>query len=132
MAITLKMKKEDYEKILAHCRAGLPNESCGLLAGDIDGEIKTITDVYLLTNIDASKEQLAAVKDARAKGKKLIGNFHSHPESPSRPSEEDKRLAYDSTMEYLILSLQEADHPVLKAFGIDPEKNVTIHEIQYI
>ena len=34
--------------------------------------------------------------------------------------------------EYLILSLQEADHPVLKAFGIDPEKNVTIHEIQYI
>ena len=78
------------------------------------------------------KEQLAAVKDARAKGKKLIGNFHSHPESPSRPSEEDKRLAYDSTMEYLILSLQEADHPVLKAFGIDPEKNVTIHEIQYI
>ena len=140
MAITLKMKKEDYEKILAHCREGLPNESCGLLAGDIDGEIKTITDVYLLTNIDASnehfsmdpKEQLAAVKDARVKGKKLIGNFHSHPESPSRPSEEDKRLAYDSTMEYLILSLQEADNPVLKAFGIDPEKNVTIHEIQYI
>ena len=75
MAITLKMKKEDYEKILAHCRAGLPNESCGLLAGDIDGEIKTITDVYLLTNIDASnehfsmdpKEQLAALKDARRK-----------------------------------------------------------------
>ena len=140
MAVTLKMKKEDYEKILAHCREGLPNESCGLLAGDIDGEIKTITDVYLLTNIDASnehfsmdpKEQLAVVKDARVKGKKLIGNFHSHPESPSRPSEEDKRLAYDSTMEYLILSLQEADHPVLKAFGIDPEKNVTIHEIQYI
>ena len=88
MAITLKMKKEDYEKILAHCQAGLPNESCGLLAGDIDGEVKSITEVYLLTNIDASnehfsmdpKEQLAAVKDARAKGKKLIGNFHSHPE----------------------------------------------------
>ena len=90
MAITLKMKKEDYEKILAHCQAGFPNESCGLLAGDIDGEVKSITEVYLLTNIDASnehfsmdpKEQLAAVKDARAKGKKLIGNFHSHPESP--------------------------------------------------
>ena len=134
------MKKEDYEKILAHCQAGLPNESCGLLAGDIDGEVKSITEVYLLTNIDASnehfsmdpKEQLAAVKDARSKGKKLIGNFHSHPESPSRPSEEDKRLAYDSTMEYLILSLQEADNPVLKAFGIDPDKNVTIHEIEYL
>ena len=34
--------------------------------------------------------------------------------------------------EYLILSLQEADNPVLKAFGIDPDKNVTIHEIEYL
>ena len=136
----LYLKKSDYNTILEHCTAGLPNESCGLLAGTEEDEEITVTKVYLLTNVDASrehfsmdpKEQLAAVKDARAKGKKLIGNFHSHPESPSRPSEEDKRLAYDSTMEYLILSLQEADHPVLKAFGIDPEKNVTIHEIQYI
>ena len=140
MSIVLNMSRSDYEKILAHCREGLPNESCGLLAGTVEGDVKTVTKVYLLTNIDASnehfsmdpKEQLAAVKDARAKGKKLIGNFHSHPESPSRPSEEDKRLAYDSTMEYLILSLQEADNPVLKAFGIDPDKNVTIHEIEYL
>ena len=77
------------------------------------------------------KEQFAALKDARANGVEIIGNFHSHPESPSRPSEEDKRLAYDPNIEYLILSLQEADHPVLKAFGIDKDKNVTIHEIQY-
>ena len=75
------------------------------------------------------REQLAAVKDMRANGYELLGNFHSHPESPSRPSEEDKRLAYDSTMEYLILSLIEIDNPVLKAFNIDEEKNVTIEEL---
>ena len=77
-----------------------------------------------------TKEQLAALKDARANGYKIIGNFHSHPESPSRPSEEDKRLAFDPTIEYLILSLMEEGKPVLKAFGIDKEKNVTIHEIE--
>ena len=27
-----------------------------------------------------------------------LGNWHSHPESPSRPSDEDKRLAYDSQL----------------------------------
>ena len=137
MAITLKMKKEDYEKILAHCQAGLPNESCGLLAGDIDGEVKSITEVYLLTNIDASnehfsmdpKEQLAAVKDMRKNGYVPLGNFHSHPESPSRPSEEDKRLAYDSKANYLILSLMEADNPVLNAFRVDEEKQVTKEEL---
>ena len=140
MSIVLKLKKNDYDKMLKHCKDGLPNESCGLLAGTVEGEVKTVTKIYLLTNIDASnehfsmdpKEQFAALKDARANGVEIIGNFHSHPESPSRPSEEDKRLAYDPSIEYLILSLQEADHPVLKAFGIDKDKNVTIHEIQYI
>ena len=109
----LYLKKSHYNTILTHCTAGLPNESCGLLAGTEEDEEITVTKVYLLTNVDASrehfsmdpKEQLAALKDARANGYKIIGNFHSHPESPSRPSEEDKRLAFDPTIEYLILSL---------------------------
>jgi len=29
----LYMTKSDYEKILAHCKEGLPNESCGLIGG---------------------------------------------------------------------------------------------------
>ena len=134
----LTMTKDDYEKILAHCKEGLPNEACGLIGGTKDGGEKHIKKVYLLTNIDESnehfsmdpKEQLKAIKDARANGYKIIGNFHSHPESPSRPSEEDKRLAFDPAIEYLILSLMEEGNPVLKAFGIDKEKNVTIHEIE--
>lgn len=136
----LKLRKDLYDKMLKHCEDGLPNESCGLIAGTVDGNVKTVEKVYLLTNIDASrehfsmdpKEQLAAVKDARAAGLAMLGNFHSHPESPSRPSEEDKRLAYDSTAEYLILSLMEPGNPVLKAFGVDAEKNVTVHEIEIV
>lgn len=136
----LKLRKDLYDKMLKHCEDGLPNESCGLIAGTVDGDVKTVEKVYLLTNIDASrehfsmdpKEQLAAVKDARAAGLAMLGNFHSHPESPSRPSEEDKRLAYDSTAEYLILSLMEPGNPVLKAFGVDAEKNVTVHEIEVV
>ena len=132
----LKMKKEDYEKILAFCKEGLPNESCGLIGGTKDGDVKTIEKVYLLTNLDASnehfsmdpKEQLAAIKDMRANGYELLGNFHSHPESASRPSEEDKRLAYDPKVNYLILSLMEMDHPVFNAFVIDEEKNVSKEE----
>lgn len=136
----LKLRKDLYDKMLKHCEEGLPNESCGLIAGTVDGDVKTVEKVYLLTNIDASrehfsmdpKEQLAAVKDVRAAGLAMLGNFHSHPESPSRPSEEDKRLAYDSTAEYLILSLMEPGNPVLKAFGVDAEKNVTVHEIEIV
>lgn len=132
----LYMKQQDYEKILAHCKEGLPNESCGLIGGIKNGDKKEVKKVYLLTNIDHSnehfsmdpKEQFAAIKDMRANGLELLGNFHSHPESPSRPSEEDKRLAYDSKVNYLILSLMDIDNPVFNAFNIDEDKNVTKEE----
>ena len=134
----LFLTKNDYDKILKHCEAGLPDEACGLIGGTKEGNDKYIKKVYLLTNIDHSnehfsmdpKEQLQAVKDMRQNGLELLGNFHSHPESPSRPSEEDKRLAYDSKVNYLILSLMDRENPVLKAFIIDEEKNVTIEEIK--
>lgn len=122
----IKMTKSDYEKILAHAKKELPNEACGLIAGEADGNDKIIRKVYLLTNIDSSnehfsldpKEQLAAIKDMRANGLVPLGNWHSHPESPSRPSDEDKRLAYDSKASYLILSLMDSENPVLNSFKI--------------
>ncbi|MCI7792563.1 MAG: M67 family metallopeptidase [Lachnospiraceae bacterium] len=136
----LQLKKSDYDKILSHAVQGLPNEACGLIAGVVENDIKKIEEVYLLTNIDNSnehfsmdpKEQLAAVKDMRAKGLTLLGNWHSHPESPSRPSEEDKRLAHDSTVDYLILSLQDRENPVLNAFLVQNHTEVTKEEIQII
>jgi proteasome lid subunit RPN8/RPN11 len=123
----IKLKKSDYEKMLAHALKEVPDEACGLIAGKIDGADKTVEKVYLLTNIDHSnehfsldpKEQLAAVKDMRSEGLVPLGNWHSHPESPSRPSEEDKRLAYDSKASYMILSLMDRENPVLNSFKID-------------
>ncbi len=122
----ITISKKDYEGIVAHAESELPNEACGLIAGQEDENGKRIEKVYYLTNIDASnehfsldpKEQLAAIKDMRANGLKPLGNWHSHPESPSRPSEEDKRLAYDSKASYMILSLMDRSHPVLNSFKI--------------
>ena len=122
----LYLKKSHYNTILTHCITGLPNESCGLLAGKKEDEEITVTKVYLLTNIDHSnehfsldpKEQLEAIKDMRKNGFVPLGNWHSHPESPSRPSEEDKRLAFDSKASYMILSLMDRETPVLNSFKI--------------
>lgn len=123
----IKLCRSDYEKIIEHAKKERPNEACGLIAGVIDGQDKIIKKVYLLTNIDSSnehfsldpKEQLAAIKDMRAEGIVPLGNWHSHPETPSRPSEEDKRLAYDSKASYMILSLMDIDEPVLNSFRIE-------------
>lgn len=123
----IKMSKEDYQKIVDYAAAELPNEACGLIAGKLKGADKLIEKVYLLTNIDHSnehfsldpKEQLAAIRDMRALGYVPLGNWHSHPETPARPSEEDKRLAYDKNASYLILSLMEKEKPVLHSFHIE-------------
>ena len=129
----IKLTKSDFEKILAHAVKELPDEACGLIAGTVEDGDKEIKKVYLLTNIDHSnehfsldpKEQLEAIKDMRKNGFVPLGNWHSHPESPSRPSEEDKRLAFDSKASYMILSLMDRENPVLNSFhieGTDAEK----------
>lgn len=98
----ITLKKSDYEKILSHGQKCLPEEACGLIAGtEIDG-VKHIEKVYLLENTDHSnehfnispKDQLQAIKDMRQNGLTPLGNWHSHPKSPSRPSEEDKTLVF--------------------------------------
>ena len=136
----IKLAQSDFDTMVDWAKEHLPEESCGLLGGTKDGDVRTVKKVYYLTNIDHTnehfsmdpKEQLAAVKDARANQVTIIGNFHSHPESPSRPSEEDKRLAYDSTAVYMIMSLMDNDNPVFKAFGVDKDKNVTEHVLEIV
>ena len=111
-----------YQSILAQAQKDAPVESCGYLLGP---DKETATENFPMTNIDHSeehfsfdpKEQFAAIKYARQQGLKIMGNWHSHPASPSRPSEEDKRLAYDPNILYFILSLAE-EKPVLNAFRI--------------
>ncbi|MDE6616379.1 MAG: M67 family metallopeptidase [Lachnospiraceae bacterium] len=129
----LYILKEDYFKIIKHCIDCLPYEACGLAGGIKCGGDKYIQKIYLLTNTESSidhftmdiKEQFAAVKDMRKNGMQMAGNFHSHPSAPALLSEEDKRLAYDFNTSYMVLSLMDASFPVLKAYKIDKEKNVT-------
>ena len=122
----IKLTKSDFKKILAHAVKELPNEACGLIAGTVEGGDKEIKRVYFLTNIDHSnehfsldpKEQLEAIKDMRKNGLEPLGNWHSHPETPARPSQEDIRLAFDSKASYMILSLMDRENPVLNSFKI--------------
>lgn len=86
-----------------------PLEACGYLAGNDSIFLK----YYPMTNVDASKshfsfdpeEQFLVVRKARKDGFKLLAVYHSHPETPARPSQEDIKLAYDPLVSYVILSL---------------------------
>ncbi len=135
----IKLPKKFYDRMLDAALKGRPEEICGLIGGTISEDTREVKEIYFLENIDHSnehfsmnpKEQFAAVKDMRSRGIVPLGNFHSHPESPSRPSDEDKRLAFDKNACYMILSLMDESKPVLKSFRI--EDNVSKEEaIEYI
>ena len=135
--MVIELELADYLEMVRHARALAPIEDCGLLGGTVADGVKTVEKVYYLTNTDHSeehfsldpKEQFAAVKEMRANGWQLLGNWHSHPASPSRPSEEDKRLAFDSKASYFILSLHGGE-PVLNSFHVSREKKVTKEDLR--
>jgi proteasome lid subunit RPN8/RPN11 len=95
--------------ILAHAAFEAPNESCGLLAGSLEG---VVAFVYPLTNSNPSPttytiepyEHYRAWKHADRQGWELIGAFHSHPQGPPHPSPTDLRLATEPDWAYLIAS----------------------------
>jgi proteasome lid subunit RPN8/RPN11 len=122
------------DKMISHARAAYPNEACGLFAGSITtsendqhgDRVKIISEVYCLENIDKSpihfsmspEEQFSAISDMRKKNLVLLGNFHSHPSTPARPSPEDMRLAFDPDLSYIIVSLAEGKE-IVKSFSIE-------------
>lgn len=122
----IRMKYPFLDEIAKYAKEHLPEEACGLIAGSEDENGRLITKVYYLTNTDHAedhftmdpKEQLAAIKDMRANDLKPLGNWHSHPSSPSRPSDEDIKLAYDPSASYMIMSLM-AENPVINSFHIE-------------
>jgi len=113
-------------KIIKQAKDEFPNECCGFLSGTKSGDNINIKKIYPLTNLDKSsehfsmdpKEQFNTIKIIRGESMVFIGNYHSHPYTPSRPSEEDIRLAYDPNMIYGILSL-EKEEPVFNLFEIN-------------
>lgn len=124
----MKIPRTIIAEIAAHAEAEKPIEACGYLAGS--GE--QVAKLFRLTNLDQSpehfsfdaKEQFRVTKEARLAGLRLLAVYHSHPASPARLSEEDKRLTFDPNIIYVIHSL--LNHET-KAF--DAENNPVALEV---
>ncbi len=79
-----------------------------------------------------AREMAMAQRDIRSKGLDLLGFYHSHTCSPARPSQTDITIAmefesYRAKLNFpepfhLIVSLEHADQPVVRAFRIQDSK----------
>jgi [CysO sulfur-carrier protein]-S-L-cysteine hydrolase len=120
--LKLEIPTDIFEQMVEQAKAEAPIEACGILAG-ADGRVEKL---YPMTNADQSRthcmmepqEQFAVMKDIRASGLKTLAMYHSHPDTPARPSAEDIRLALTPEMIYVIVSLRNAEAPTVKGFLI--------------
>lgn len=55
----VKLKKEDFQAMAAHAVAHLPEEACGLIAGEKSRHRTSNKKVYYLTNIDHTNEHFS-------------------------------------------------------------------------
>jgi proteasome lid subunit RPN8/RPN11 len=118
----LIIPKNIHDALIAHAKRDFPLEACGILGG-LNG---LVSDHYPMANSDQSnehfmmepKEQFGVVKELRAKGKVMLAIYHSHPETPARPSAEDIRLALTPDVSHVIISLA-GEAPEIKAYRIE-------------
>lgn len=85
------------EEMLAHVRACLPEEACGILGGRRGRDRVTVKQVFVLENELRSpvrfrihpREQLRAFQQLEKSGMELVGIWHSHPRGPGELSATD-------------------------------------------
>ena len=123
--LKLEIPSNIFGRMVEQAKAEAPVETCGILAGS-DGKVEKL---YKMINADKScdhfmmepKEQFPVVKDIRSAGLKMLAIYHSHPQTPARPSAEDIRLAFTPDVIYVIVSVQDAKRPNVKGFLIEDD-----------
>ncbi len=119
----LEIPTNIFEQMVAQAKALAPIEACGILAGKDNKAEK----LFEMTNADhrsdhfmmEPKEQFTVVKNIRSADLEMLAIYHSHPETPARPSAEDIRLALTPDVIYVIVSLQDANDANVKGFLIE-------------
>ena len=131
--VTLRVRRDQLDRIITQARAEAPNECCGMLAGR--GEV--VEEVFPGRNQDQSpktylmdpQDQLRAFRAMDERGWDLVGIYHSHPHTEAYPSRTDQERAVDREgsplfpeARYMIVSLRDAARPQVRAFVITHDR----------
>lgn len=117
----LLLDRDTWLALVAHARSDAPYEVCGMLGIAPDGTIHH----YRITNDERSmtyysmnpKQMLHAMRDIEDNEWELV-IYHSHTHTRAWPSATDVRLAAYPEATYAIITLQDRDHPEIRAFRI--------------
>lgn len=154
----LTLQSIHIQSIQAHAEKTYPEECCGLLLGELQGDTKTVREVLPTENSwdeesanifqeikNATERRLSrrnrfsiapqvmlkAQKDARDRNLNIIGIYHSHTDHPAIPSEFDRAIAW-SQYSYVIVSVQQGSACDFKSWSLDEGSNFQPEKIHTI
>lgn len=118
----LTLDRHLIDEMIAHAREDAPNECCGIIAGDDGRAVK----LFRATNAEASpyrysmdtNELFRIYRECEEKGWSFLVIYHSHTASEAYPSPTDVRLAFWPEAYYVLVSLEQPESPVVRAFRI--------------
>jgi [CysO sulfur-carrier protein]-S-L-cysteine hydrolase len=116
-----ELDRASWDRLVAHAWSDFPYEVCGLLGVRPDGTVAH----FPIPNAERSmtyyvmepKPLLQAMRQIEDEGWGLA-IYHSHTHTQAYPSATDIRLAAYPEATYLIVTLQDRDHPDIRAFSI--------------
>jgi proteasome lid subunit RPN8/RPN11 len=110
------------EEIIAHARAGYPDEVCGIIAGRDGVGLALYRGRNIsgrpATSYELDVQTLARQIEFEDAGLSLAAIYHSHPKGPETASETDvDRATYPDSV-YIICGLADPARPSLRGFRI--------------
>lgn len=143
MVERLLFPRDLRQELIAHALEGDPDEVCGILGG----RSNVISHVFRIRNsAEQVGAEQGVFRDRQtgvaAAGRRpvhyymdprdqlrvynalddldldVVGYYHSHTHTEARPSPTDVRLATDLAALYVLVSLEDRDHPAIRAWRI--------------
>ncbi|HEX5479504.1 MAG TPA: M67 family metallopeptidase [Dehalococcoidia bacterium] len=121
--MTLRLPQSYIDEMIAHARDDVPNEACGIIAGNGGHPVK----LYRAINAEASpfrysvdpKDLLRIHNDVDDNDWTFLAIYHSHTHTEAYPSPTDVRLAVGwPDAYYILVSLMDEESPVVRAYRI--------------
>lgn len=128
----IQLSETDRNEIAAHGERDYPHECCGLLLGNFVGSLKTITEVYPISNareeqakrnrfLIRPEELMRGERYAAQHGLDVVGFYHSHPDHPAVPSAYDLDHAWPA-FSYVIVSIIAGTARDLRSWEMEPDR----------
>jgi proteasome lid subunit RPN8/RPN11 len=136
--LTIKIQRKLMGELISHALQDDPNECCGLLLGSGD----EADELHRMSNVNKKPisrytmqpgELVEAQEKIKKSNREFVAIYHSHTFTQGYPSLTDIKNAVKVSSiatRHIIVSLVEKTRPVVRAFSINAESEVTELVIQ--